>query len=120
MQCSFLFFFFPSFETINNRASKQIWKFIFFTPIYLTVCQTFDWIGQEKREDRLINCRKVVGEFDQDSIFQRVCIKIHGTYRLIFQQVYFLNFESRHQDFVYAAAYNRPSFLPNKRFELLS
>lgn len=23
------FFFFPSFETINNRASKQIWKFIF-------------------------------------------------------------------------------------------
>lgn len=27
---------------------------------------------------------------------------------------------ARHQDFVYAAAYNRPSFLPNKRFELLS
>ena len=23
------FFFFSSFETINNRASKQIWKFIF-------------------------------------------------------------------------------------------
>lgn len=26
---SFFLFFFSSFETINNRASKQIWKFIF-------------------------------------------------------------------------------------------